>query len=76
MSMSGQEYIEKKEQIFSLLLEVSDSLVAKFFDPNSEKMLDEKIEVLTALNEGQKPSEIPKYYDILELYPKEGVQWD
>ena len=39
-------------------------------------MLDEKIEVLTALKEGRKPSEIPKYYDILELYPEEGAQWD
>ena len=76
MSMSDQEYIEKREKIFSLLLEVSDSLVAKFFDPDSDKMLDEKIEVLTALKEGRKPSEIPKYYDILELYPEEGAQWD
>ena len=76
MSMSDQEYIEKREKIFSLLLEVSDSLGAKFFDPDSEKMLNEKIEVLTALKEGRKPSEIPKYYDVLELYPEEGAQWD
>ena len=76
MSMSDQESIEKREKIFSLLLEVSDGLVAKFFDPDSEKMLNEKIEVLTALKEGRKPSEIPKYYDVLELYPEEGAQWD
>ena len=76
MSMSDQEYIEKREKIFSLLLEVSDGLVAKFFDQDSEKMLDEKIEVLMALKEGRKPSEIPKYYDILELYPEEEAQWD
>lgn len=76
MSMSDQEYIEKREKIFSLLLEVSDGLVAKFFDPDSDKMLDEKIEVLTAIKEGRKPSEIPKYYDILELYPEEEAQWD
>lgn len=74
--MNDQEYIEKREKIFSLLLEVNDPLVGKFFDQDSEKMLDEKIEVLTALKEGRKPSEIPKYYDILELYPEEGVQWD
>ena len=74
--MSDQEYIEKREKIFSLVLEVSDGLVAKFFDPDSDKMLDEKIEVLTAIKEGRKPSEIPKYYDILELYPEEGAQWD
>ena len=76
MSMSDQEYIEKREKIFSLLLEVSDGLVAKFFDPDIDKMLDEKIEVLTDIKEGRKPSEIPKYYDILELYPEEGAQWD
>lgn len=76
MSMSDQEYIEKREKIFSLLLEVNDPIVGKFFDQDSEKMLDEKIEVLTALKEGRKPSDIPKYYDILELYPEEGAQWD
>ena len=52
--MSDQEYIEKREKIFSLLLEVSDGLVAKFFDPDSDKMLDEKIEVLTAIKEDRK----------------------
>ena len=76
MSMSDQESIEKREKIFSLLLEVNDPMVGKFFDQDSEKMLDEKIEVLMALKEGRKPSEIPKYYDILELYPEEEAQWD
>ena len=35
--MSDQEYIEKREKIFSLLLEVNDPLVGKFFDQDSEK---------------------------------------
>lgn len=74
--MTDQEYVEKKEKIFSLLMDVDDELVRKFFDQESHKMLDEKIEVLTALKEGKKPAEIPKYYDVLELHPKDGEMWD
>jgi hypothetical protein len=39
-------------------------------------LLDEKIEVLTALKEGKHISDIPNFYDILELYPKKGTHWD
>ena len=67
---------EKMLKIFELLARVDDLLIHKFFDIESDKMLDEKIEVLTALANGKKPSEIPKYYDILELYPKDGQIWD
>lgn len=67
---------EKMLKIFELLPQVDDLLINKFFDLESDKMLDEKIEVLTALANGKKPSEIPKYYDILELYPKDGQIWD
>ena len=67
---------EKMLKIFELLAKVDDLLINKFFDIESDKMLDEKIEVLTALANGKKPSEIPKYYDILELYPKDGQIWD
>ncbi len=67
--------IEKKEQIFDLLMSVDDDLIRRYFDPDSNELLDEKIEVLTSLKEGKTISEIPKYYDILELLPKEGV-WD
>lgn len=74
--MSGKEYVEKKEKIFSLLMDVDDELVRKFFDQESAELLDEKIRVLTELKEGKKPDEIPKYYSILELYPKNGQQWD
>ncbi len=65
----------RKEQIFHLLMSVDDDLIRRYFDPDSDKLLDEKIEVLTFLKEGKTISEIPKYYDILELLPKEGV-WD
>ena len=59
----------------TLLSQVYDPLL-RFFDVDSDKMLDEKIEVLTALKNGKTISEIPKFYDILELYPDENELWD
>ncbi len=67
---------EKKTKIFELLASVDDMLVDRFFDVESDKMLDEKIEVLTALADGKTPSEIPNFYNILELYPQDGEMWD
>ena len=67
---------EKWEKVVFLLLDVMDPMVHAFFDKNSEELLDEKIEVLTALIEGKTPSEIPKYYDILELKPDDTDHWD
>ena len=69
---------EKEEKfliIASLLAEVCEPLL-RFFDFESDKMLDDKIEVLTALKNGKTISEIPKFYDILELYPDEDEMWD
>ena len=73
--MTDRELIEKKEKIMDLLFEVVNYEVTKFFDVDSDKMLDEKIEVLTALKEGKPIAEIPKFYDVLELYPKNQM-WD
>ena len=67
--------IEKKIKIMDLLLEVNCYEVDKFFDDESDEMLDEKIEVLTALKEGKPIGEIPKFYDVLELMPKNEI-WD
>lgn len=67
---------EKMIKIFELLAKVNDRLVEQFFDIESEKLLDEKIEVLTALVNGKKPNEIPNYYEVLELYPKDDEIWD
>lgn len=53
-----------------------DTLVAQFFDIDSEENLDLKIEVLEKLKKGVPPAEIPEYYDILELYPADGDTWD
>lgn len=67
--------VEKKIKIMDLLLDVECYEVDKFFDVDSDEMLDEKIEVLTALKEGKTISEIPKFYDVLELMPKDDM-WD
>lgn len=71
--------IEKKLKILSLLEEVYDPLL-DFFDTISDEMLDLKIEVLTDLKNGKTIAEIPRFYDVLELYPEEKnneiILWD
>ncbi len=68
--MTERELIEKKEKILNLLFEVDCYEVSQFFDDESDKMLDDKIEVLTALKQGKQIAQIPKFYDVLELMPK------
>lgn len=76
--MTDKELIEKQCLIFDLAVEVAGISYEfdKFFDIESDKMLDEKIEVMTALKDGKPISEIPKFYDVLELMPKDGEIWD
>ncbi len=74
--IDSPEKLEKVELIYDLLPKVQDPLVQRFFDSDSEEFLDEKIEVLQALVKGKTPGEIPKYYDILELMPKDNEHWD
>lgn len=64
---------EKKIKIMQLLSEIYEPML-EFFDIDSDKMLDEKIKVLTELRKGKPIYEIPNFYDILELYPKD--MWD
>ena len=59
----------------ALLAEVSDVLVDRFFDADSEELLDEKIEVLTALKDGKPPDQIPNYYSVLENFSPD-QHWD
>jgi hypothetical protein len=73
--MTEREYIEKKSKILDLLFEVDNYEVSQFFDVESDKMLDDKIEVLEALKKGKPIAEIPKFYDVLELYPRNEM-WD
>lgn len=68
--------MEKWLKMMELLPLVKDPMIHAFLDTDSEELLDEKIEVLTALIEGKTPSEIPKYYDILELKPDDNSHWD
>lgn len=68
--------MEEKMLIIMDLLTIVDEPFLKFFDINSNKNLDLKIKVLTELKERKTISEILEFYDILELYPKEGVLWD
>lgn len=76
--MAKKEMIEKGVKVRKLFLEVENfpPTLQKFFDLFSDELLDEKIEVLTALKEGKQISEIPNFYDILELYPKDDEHWD
>ena len=73
--MTERELIKKKETILNLLFEVDCYEVSQFFDIESDKMLDDKIEVLTALKNGKPIKEILKFYKVLELMPKNEM-WD
>lgn len=75
--MADRELIEKGVKVRELFSEVDfPPMLTQFFDLDSDRLLDEKIEVLTALKEGKQISDIPNFYTILELYPKDGTHWD
>lgn len=75
--MTDRELIEKGVKVRELFFEVDfPPMLIQFFDLDSDRLLDEKIEVLTALKEGKQISDIPNFYTILELYPKDGTHWD
>lgn len=79
--MAERELIEKGVRVRQLFSEVEfPPMLSQFFDLDSDKLLDEKIEALTALKEGKQIADIPNFYDILELYPKweDGTEthWD
>lgn len=63
----------KINDLYPYLFEVP--MLVKYFDDESDEMLDEKIQVLEALKAGKKISEIPNFYDVFELLPEEGI-WD
>lgn len=67
---------EKVIRIMDLLFEIDDVVFKKFFDIESTEMLDKKISVLEKLASGTVPADIPEYYEVLELYPKQGEIWD
>ena len=73
--MSEKEKVEKMLKIEDLYASVFGIPELKYFDLNSEELLDEKIEVLTQLKKGKKIGDIPNFYTVLEKIPKEGI-WD
>ena len=58
---------EKLMKVHALLAEVSDVLVDRFFDADSEE--------LTALKDGKPPDQIPNYYSVLENFSPD-QHWD
>ena len=76
MSEEKKKIIEKQMAIIELLPYLAEyPMFMQFFDTGSEKLLDEKIEVLEAIKAGKRIDDIPKFYEVLELMPKEGI-WD
>ena len=66
--MTERELIEKSVKVHQLFIEVEfPPMLSQFFDLDSDELLDEKIEVLTALKDGKQIADIPNFYDILEL---------
>lgn len=58
-------------KVVELFEACTDEEVLMWFDLDSEKMLNKKIRVLTAINEGRTAEEIgPEYDEILEKKPK------
>jgi aminopeptidase C len=57
---------EKMMKIVELLGSITGIPEMKYFNLDSEELLDEKIEVLTQLKEGKTIAEIPNFYKILE----------
>lgn len=71
------ELVKKHSKITELLCDSNfPPMLFQFFDECSDELLDEKIEVLKALKAGKTIDKIPHFYDILELYPKNGEMWD
>jgi aminopeptidase C len=65
---------EKMMKIVDLLGCIAGIPEMKYFNLDSEELLDEKIEVLTQLKEGKTIAEIPNFYKILEDLPED--LWD
>lgn len=66
---------EKKIQIMDLLSCAIGIPEMKYFNLDSDELLDEKIEVLTQIKEGKTIAEIPNFYKVLEDLPEDDM-WD
>lgn len=66
---------EKKIQIMDLLSYTIGIPEMKYFNLESDELLDEKIEVLTQIKEGKTIAEIPNFYKVLEDLSEDDM-WD
>ena len=66
---------KKRMELLKLFSAVYEPLL-KYIDLESYKMLDKKIQGLTALKRGKKITEISNFYKVLEKYPNDVVLQD
>lgn len=69
-----KEIMEKQVQIMDLLPYAIGIPEMKYFNLDSNELLDEKIEVLTQIKDGKTIGEIPNFYKVLEDLPDN--MWD
>lgn len=65
---SDEEKQMRIAELFPVLMKYPNLM--KFFDIRSNKLLDEKIDVLEKLSAGKNIEDIPGFYDIFELTPR------
>ena len=65
---------EKKIAICKLLSYAIGIPEMKYFNLESNELLDEKIEVLTQIKDGKQIKDIPNFYKVLEDLPED--MWD
>ena len=74
------EYIIKREKLFELYQKINSPFIISHFDIDSDELLDQKIEILQRVVDGQNIQDIENYLEILEKYPKQSenrkVFWD
>ena len=70
-----EEKQEKLLKVLDLLAYAFGIPEMKYFNVESEELLDEKIEVLTQIKEGKSIEEIPNFYKVLEDLPEDDM-WD
>ena len=73
--MSEKEKQEKFIQIVELYSYAIGIPEMKYFNIDSEELLDEKIEVLTQIKAGKNIKDIPNFYKVLEDLPTDDM-WD
>ena len=80
VTIRGNLWYSQYEQTGGNAVQFVQRFYNKSYTEAVQMLLDEKIEVLTALKDGKQIADIPNFYDILELYPKgddgTSTHWD